>query len=135
MKRLFHKVIEFFDYYFYRASKLMVFDKRLEGKMYGGRCLVCVFVCFLTGIVIWPLLGLLTDHVTVLHLGYIMVAVIVLFFPGTRYSDKRLFKKLDEKYNNEPHSVLHGILLLLFVAAVITISILLLKYCVDVRLK
>ena len=113
----------------------MVFDKRLEGKMYGGRCLVCVFVCFLTGIVIWPLLGLLTDHVTVLHLGYIMVAVIVLFFPGTRYSDKRLFKKLDEKYNNEPHSVLHGILLLLFVAAVITISILLLKYCVDVRLK
>ena len=40
-KRLFHKVIDFFDYFFYRATKTMVFDKDLDSKMYGGRCCEC----------------------------------------------------------------------------------------------
>jgi hypothetical protein len=67
-------------------------------------------------------------------LGCIIIAleIALLLFSGKRYSDERLFKKLDEKYNNESHPVLYGLFLLLFVAVVVFINLLLLKHCVNV---
>lgn len=135
MKRLFHKVIDFFDYFFYRATKTMVFNKDLDGKVFGGRCCLSVLSFFLIGIVLWPLLGLFTDYVTGKQMGYIIIVLelVLLLFSGKRYSNVQLFKKLDKKYNNEPHSVLRGFLLWAFVAIIVTLSALLLKYCVNVR--
>lgn len=134
MMHLLHKIINFFDYFFYRATKTMVFDKDLDDRLFGGRCLLCIFLYFLVGIVLWPVLGLFTDSVTKIHLGCIIIAleIALLLFSGKRYSDERLFKKLDEKYNNESHSVLYGLFLLLFVAVVVFINLLLLKHCVNV---
>ena len=131
MKRLLNKLIDFFDYYFYKATKTMIFDKEIDVKMFGGRCVLCLLLYLLVGFILWPLLGLFADILSDKHIEIILPAltILLLLFTHKRYSDITLFNKLQKRYNNEHKPVIKGLLVLIFTAIIATIHLLLMKYC------
>ncbi len=124
MKRFLGKIIDFFDYFFYKATKTQVFDKELEVKLFGARCILSFLLYSMTGIIIWPILGMFTDVMTVRTIDIIIIIWLIslLFLTRFRYSDVKLYYRLKEKYQNESHPVLKGILLILLFLAFFMIS-------------
>ena len=130
MKRFLNKIIDFFDYFFYKSTKTMIFDKEITDKMFAAQCLLCIFLCYFLTIFLWPILGLfakiVTEDIFEAITGYTLPVVLFLA-TYERYSDEKLLKRLRKRYRHESHPVLRGILLLLFTVFVIIISLLIAK--------